>query len=463
MKTMFRLFFFVLSLSLVSCGGGGYASGGSSGTGISSGSITGFGSIFVNGVEFETNSSSFTIDGQSGLSQSDLREGMVVTVQGTINGSTGTAASVVAEDIIEGPVDNIIGNNTLIVMGQTVLVDDTTIYDNNVPNFAGIALTNILEISGYVRGDGVIMASYIQKKTTADPYEIKGFVKNHNSGMNLFEIGNLTVNYATAITGNMPDPNTYSWNNLLVKVKGNNLTAGTLTATQVEPEGLGLNNADKAELEGFVTSIINATSFVLGNQNVAFSSSTVFEGGVPDDIAVGVKLEVDGPLSSGVINATKISFRDNIRLEADAASVNIGNNELTLNGLPGITIVVDDLTEWKGGYTGIGDITNSDHLRIRGRERNGNVVIATEVEDRGGSDVRVIVQAPVDSFAAPNITLLGEILDTSTITEANFKDVDDSVLGSVNFFANLSNGRLVKAGGDLTMGGIILDQIEYED
>ena len=49
-----------------SCGGGGgggdVAGGGLSGTGVSSGAITNFGSIFVNGVEFETSGASISLD-----------------------------------------------------------------------------------------------------------------------------------------------------------------------------------------------------------------------------------------------------------------------------------------------------------------------------------------------------------------------------------------------------------------
>ena len=46
---------------------------------ISSGAITGFGSVFVNGVRFETSSAAFMINGKPGT-QADLRVGHVVRI-----------------------------------------------------------------------------------------------------------------------------------------------------------------------------------------------------------------------------------------------------------------------------------------------------------------------------------------------------------------------------------------------
>ncbi|MDX1775448.1 MAG: hypothetical protein R3297_02595, partial [Desulfobulbales bacterium] len=70
--------------------GGGSSGGGDDGTGgidgrgpavVSQGSITGFGSIIVNGVEYETTSSEFEIDGETGT-ESELEIGDVVVIAG---------------------------------------------------------------------------------------------------------------------------------------------------------------------------------------------------------------------------------------------------------------------------------------------------------------------------------------------------------------------------------------------
>ncbi len=75
----------VFIAGLTACGGGTQvAGGGIGGTGISQGSITAFGSVWVNGVEFDTSNASILRNGSS-VTQSDLAIGMVVTVDGSVN------------------------------------------------------------------------------------------------------------------------------------------------------------------------------------------------------------------------------------------------------------------------------------------------------------------------------------------------------------------------------------------
>ena len=108
------------------------AGGGIGGTGISFGPITGFGSIFVNGVEFDTKGAAITIDGKPAM-EGDLREGMVVTVQGTIDGETGVGAAVIVESSVRGPVDEDVTDanaRTIQVLGQTIHVDDTVVLED---------------------------------------------------------------------------------------------------------------------------------------------------------------------------------------------------------------------------------------------------------------------------------------------------------------------------------------------
>ncbi len=129
----------ILMGSLISCGGGGsgqLAEGGIGGTGISTGRITGFGSVFVNSVGFNTDDAVITVDGEV-ASEADLGIGMVVAVEGTFdpNGLTGKANRITYEEIVEGTVDAIDGAaESLVVLGQTVLTNQdnrTVIFDGS--------------------------------------------------------------------------------------------------------------------------------------------------------------------------------------------------------------------------------------------------------------------------------------------------------------------------------------------
>ena len=88
-----------MAIGLAACSSGSDVAG-IGGSGItSSGTITGFGSVYVNGVKFETSSSTFTIDDNPGI-EDLLAVGMRVTVKGTLNadGVSGTATSVSYDD-----------------------------------------------------------------------------------------------------------------------------------------------------------------------------------------------------------------------------------------------------------------------------------------------------------------------------------------------------------------------------
>ena len=458
------------TLLLSACGGGGDAGtttttptgGGSSptATAVSYGSITQFGSIWVNGVEFSTSGSSFRIDDNPGT-QSDLRIGMVVRVDGSF--SAKTASTVTVDDALKGRVEQVLDANRIVVMGQTVQIDDQTRFEGNVVPVVG----DYVEVHGQAVADGTVAAGFIQKKSTlpTPPYAVKGFVMNHNAAAQSFAIGNLGVTYAGALVSEMP---VGSWNGQLVEVKGStcagNPVCGTLTASKVEPGGLQVDAMAESEVEGFVTST-TANGFVVGSQAVVTTSSTVFSGGVLADITVGTKVEVEGAISGGVLTAVKVSRRDNVRFEADVASVNVAGGSLTMAGLPGVTVKANSLTRFKGGATALANLAAPNHLRVRGRMGAGNSVIATEIELRSATpDARVILQAPVSAVAGTaSVTLLGIVVGTASVADSEFKNTSDVSIGRAGFYAAVKPGTLVKARGDLGGGSVVWNQMEIED
>jgi len=148
-----------LTTVLVACGGGGGSTdiAGIGGSGfVSSGTITGFGSVFVNGVKFETNTASFDIEGVPGT-QEDLALGMVVKVNGTINpdGITGVATKIIFDDDLQGPVSGYptdttnLTTATFTVMNTSVQIDRRTTHfdaDNGGINFDDIANGDMVEL-----------------------------------------------------------------------------------------------------------------------------------------------------------------------------------------------------------------------------------------------------------------------------------------------------------------------------
>ncbi len=454
-----------VAAALVACGGGG--DGGIGGTGggggglasdVSIGTITAFGSVWVNGVEFQSGSATINID-DNPKSESDLRVGMIARVNGSISGASASTISVTSA--VKGYVESV-ATGSMVVMGQTVLTDASTTISNGP-----IAAGQYVEVHGQVVSDGRIQASFAERKTTqaTPPFVVKGFVKGHAAGGTSFQVGALNVTLANGATINdMPGG---SWNGILAEVKGTACAGnppatnvcGTLTATKVEPEGVQ-GDVSRIEVEGFVTALTSTSDFTVGSQRVVTTGSTVFQGGLQNEIVLTTKLEVEGSLSGGILTATKVSFRENIRFEANLATK--GATSFTLAGLPGITIETNTLTQFKN--TSFAALAVGNNLRVRGRPGSGNTVIATEVEDRGNGDTDVRFQAVASAVAAPNITMLGIVVDTTPISNNNFKDVNDAIIGRTAFFAAAAPGKLIKVRGTLSGNSISWNQeIELED
>ena len=163
------------SALIAACGGGasgtvaGIDGGGAlppMATGVTSqGPITGFGSIIVNGVRYDTSGATFTIDGVAGT-EADLAVGQIVTVQGTLNsnGTTGVANTVLFDDAVEGPIESIdLGTSSMVVLGQTVIINGDTSFEDDISprSLDGLSPGDVVEVSGYRNSSDEVVATRI--------------------------------------------------------------------------------------------------------------------------------------------------------------------------------------------------------------------------------------------------------------------------------------------------------------
>jgi len=467
-------------LLLAACGGSGgglVADGGIGGSGIvSSGSVTQLGSIFVNGIEFRVQGSSFQREGEApeilDEIQSQIAPGMVVEVEGTldVNGTSGAATSVRYADIVEGQIDSLVfqgpGVKLLSILGQEVVVEDGLTRFASGLDFATIeASAGFLEVSGYRRADGLVQATYLETRVPGR-LEVKGRVEVVNA--TTFSLAGLTVNYSG--TPSLA-------NGSLVEVKGTSYDVATqiLLASSVEsiPAGLGMVSAGRAEVEGFV-SLLSGTSvsagevFLVDGQPVSFSAQTLFIGGVASDLDGAVKVEAEGRLSGGVLAASRIQFKENLRFETTV--LNVDGNGLTLGYPDGATIdaqVEDRVTE---GAEQLAGLSVGSYVRVRGIQLaagGGGIVLATELRVETPDD-RFTLQGPVAQFSATagadQLTILGVTIDTSGFADSQFKD-SAAVIGRSAFYAALAvdSNLLVKFRGDgLQSSHPVWNQVEIE-
>lgn len=436
-------------LLLHGCGeGSGY--GGNSGTGtpgaiVSQGVVTAKGSIFVNGIEYDTTYATTynTITVDDNPSTADLlKVGMTVKVRGSSDDATkrGSASTIDARDALEGTIEAV-RSNTITVMGQTVQIEDnvTRLNDDDtvkVFSAAGFGVGDIVEVNGYADDNGVLLATRVAKKASGE-FEAKGFVTGLTaSSFGLSQIAGgvpfITVNFSA---GQLPAGVV---DGSLVQVKSTAApSGGAITASLIHLEDTLGSSGEKVEVEGIVTSGTVA-DFIVNGQRVVTDSSTVFEGGLSSDFALGVKLEAEGPLnSSGVIIASKISFRSNIKIEGDASAVTATG--LTVLGKP---VVINQFTRIENG-----PIAETNHVEVRAKlDRSGNL-IATRIKVLSASTT-AFVQGPVSAAdsAAGTVTILGTSFVSDNSTEWRVStSPGDLPVSKAEFFAQLStNVSVVK-------------------
>jgi hypothetical protein len=292
----------------------------SSGGGMSAGAVTGFGSVIVNGVEFDIANSTVMLNGSPGPDETmdphrGLLVGMIIEVQGTFasNGTTGSANAITFKDNLEGPISSVSVINAateqLVVLGQTVIVDSQTAFENT--SFAQLTVGNVIEVSGLPDNTGIIHATLIEQKATSFvpgmEIEVKGSIQNLDSGTKTFQIHMLTVDFASVV--NLPTG--VPANGQFVEVKGSTFAGSTLIADhiEIEDDALGVVDATEAQVEGFVTAMPLPDQLTVGSQSVQTTATTVFAGGTAGDLAPGKKVIVQGPLVGGLLTAAKVSFQ----------------------------------------------------------------------------------------------------------------------------------------------------------
>ncbi|MCP9449615.1 MAG: DUF5666 domain-containing protein [Nitrospira sp.] len=469
----------------VSASASGSGSGSGSGSASASGTITGFGSLFVNGKRFETDDASVTVDGRpqpsctvSRSNTCGLQEGMTVKVAGSFDGPSYRAITIVQEDVLEGPITSksqeTPTSGALTVLGQTVIVDETTRFDSGI-NLGVLNVGDLIEVNGFVKADGVIVATFIERKPGTgcgqDGCELKGFVTNHNHATMRFQIGGLTIVYdhdgiaPDTVIDDIPTPSGSNWNGLLVEVKGTRLEGTTLYAAKIERERDRLSDQediDELEIEGFVTHVGSLSGqtieFTIGTTTVRTTADTEFRGGTIDEIVVGAKLSAEGRVTNGVLIAKHVKFHESVRLEGDASVI---GNTLTLAGLPGVTVTVNSRTELRDGgdRLSINDL-DGRHVRIRGRVAGSSSVIATRIQRRS-PDSDIVLQGPVQAINGDDIVILGVTVDVGTIDR--FESENGSSMSRSSFLAAVTVNSLVKVKGERRGTTVFWDEAELED
>jgi hypothetical protein len=433
------------------------------------GAISGFGSVIVNGVRYDTTGTQVQIDDRPG-SLSDLRVGHVVRLEAQVDDRGQARAVRIEEDhLLRGTVQTVdAAGGVVAVAGQWVRVDDDTSFDDSIGgrSIAGIAVGERLEVHGFTGSDGQARATRIERPDASEvDVEVTGLIANLDGAARRFRVGSLVVDYSSATLEEFGAAGPREGD--LVEVKGRDfLSGGALRATRVQREdgpAMGATNSE-VEIEGLVTSFVSPGDFRVAGQRVSATAGTVYRGGTAADLALDLKVEVEGRMDgNGVLVAAEIAFKraPSVRLSAPVEAVSVADG--TVRAL-GVTIVVNASTrrEDKEGddfFFALDDLRIGDWIEVHAYPDSAGSgrVIATRLErDEPEDDVELRGRA--GDLQAPRFRILGVGIETTPATE--FED-EDIRIDATTFFARAAN-QVVDVDGRWDGTSLVAREVEIE-
>jgi len=286
---------------------------GTGGTGaplFAQGSITGFGSVIINGIKFDDTQASVQVDGLM-LTSDALRLGMVAGVRGerdTVDSTLGTATAIEVWSIAQGPVTRV-GSSDFDVTGMSIQTDVNTSLDG-VNSVAALVVGQWVQVWGLQAGDDGRQwaASRVAVQSAGSSVVTSGLVKDHDD---ILSVNGWQLSGATSV--NLKEDQ-------LVRVQGNSGSGNSLVLTGVKLLSSGFESSPQGstEIEGVVTRAPLASSFLMGA--ITVDAKAVGLATVLSTITVGSRVEVYGEWIAGVLVASQIKLEDSQsrRVEIDA-------------------------------------------------------------------------------------------------------------------------------------------------
>ena len=503
----------ISALTACSSGGGDTAGGALDVT--SSGTITGFGSVFVNGVRYETeNARIISADDDSVILenptnaqlQAVLGVGQIITVRGSrTDDSNGVANTIRFDDELVGEITAVsTADGTFTVLGQTVSVTPDTIIDDSIieaarggaeiPNdlrFGDLpeTLDQLLSAGMFVGVSGFPSQNGLEATRVEDvsnlvgagggqlEAEVKGFVANLDDLLGQFDINGLTVTYDASDLDSEDFSNQSLANGQFVEVHGTATSSTTIDASRIELEDDFVDddfNSGEIEIEGVIKEVrpdAQGTGgvIVINGLEVRVNDVTPF--------SEGLRVEIKGTLQSDgsiVITRLQDESEDTVRTEDIAVSADATSFTTRLglvitpsdrSRLEDDTINDDDNLSTDAFINNI--VPNSSRIEARGFPLNGDTAwTRLEIEDNNDQDCRL--RGPVASInGTSSFTIEGVNIDVSQVSDNNFEGPDGQSIGRAAFFNQLNTGDVVQAtsdqgGSGCSDGNLVAREVEFE-
>jgi len=394
--------------------------------GFAKGVITAKGSIFVNGVEYGTNSSEIMVDGILVDSDSLLEVGMLVELEGTIDPATGkgVAQAIDYASSIEGTVDaasidTVAG--TFEVFGLLIQTNAFTVY-KGLPGLAGtspLADNDRVEVSGMldVLADGVtkmIRASMVKRENDSlEDFKVRGTVSGLSGtsdgtfSLTLENGAVLTVNFTGTLDAEVVEAAQVKIETSAAPI-GGALDALADKIEVKEEHRLRAHDGDRVEASGIVSDYIltgGMAGFTVDGMSISASSA------LATGVADGVKVEVKGSMEGTILIASRVKVEQDADMEIQGVitAVDAVANTLAVNGVV-LKVDVGTIYEDEGDvpveFFGIDDLLIGDFLEAKTYEDELGDLVAVKIERKQAeAENEMKLKGVVDAKAADDTTI----------------------------------------------------------
>ncbi len=288
---------------------------GSGGTGVGAahptyvvGTISGFGSVIVNGVRFDDAGASITSDDGARLAASDLGLGMraSLTASAITTASDGVqraaASSIVVRSDIIGPVEAVDAvASSLVVLGQFVEILATTVFDDRTTmGLAGLAVADVVEVHAvFDVARRVFVATRVSRPAGVSVYKLRAAIDSVSIDRRTLTIGAAVIDWNAVAPAN---PSMSLVPGAVIRVTLATTPAGAAwRATSLSLVDAMLEDRERVEVEGRVTAFTSISRFEIEGLAVD-ASGALFPNGSAG-VVLGARVEVEGSVRGGVIVA----------------------------------------------------------------------------------------------------------------------------------------------------------------
>jgi hypothetical protein len=376
----------LMSLFLVACGGGveSGGTGGNASASYVSGPITGFGSVIVGGVRFDDTSAAVTDAEGTARSRDDLKLGMTINVRGTPIAGDGSsaAASIVYGSAIVGPVSAInAGAASLTVLGQSVDVLTTTVFDESLGGaLAALSIGDVVEV--YALLDTATQryaATRIERRAVALVYQLRGAVANLNTTTRSFTMGGERISYAQLPGSDVPAG--LDNGSILRVILRTGPVTGLREALRLGTGVTTPRDFDEVRIEGLISAFTSSAVFSVDGVPVNAAQASFPDGTA--GLAVGVRVALQGSVAGGVLNVSRVQIKSQAQVEIDGFELRglITGLDTTAQRftLRGVSVDYSGPVDYRDGTQA--DLRALASVQVRGRlSIDGTRLVATRIE-----------------------------------------------------------------------------------